>query len=165
MVIKDNNSWINEMDVLENKVSVKFVANPWMENWIIYFPNDWVILPGFISISAARWLLSPKSITFCSLSNIPHWQAPIQQDWMCFHLNTNSSFDIYSKSMEQLTVKHAFLNTMLNQDNKQGIKVTKKSWIARQFTWKIPWCYPRRKALFSIQWLIREVSFPFLVAY
>lgn len=57
----------------------------------------------------------------------------------------NSSFDIHSKSMEQLTVKHALLNTMLNQGHKQGIKSTKKSWFARQFTWKIPWCYAEGK--------------------
>lgn len=54
MVIKDNNSWTNEMDVLENKVSAKFTANPSMENWIVYFPNGWATLPGLISISAAR---------------------------------------------------------------------------------------------------------------
>lgn len=80
MVIKDNNSWINERDVLENKVSAKFAANPSTENWIIYFPNGWATLPGFISISAARGFLSAKSVIFSSLSSIPHWQAPVQQD-------------------------------------------------------------------------------------
>lgn len=146
MVIKDNNSWTNEMDVLENKVSAKFTANPSMENWIVYFPNGWATLPGLISISAARWFLSPKSVIFSSLSSIPHWQAPIQQDWVCFYLNTlivplTSTASQWNNSQ----LKSTLLNTMRNQGHKQGTKGTRKSWIARQFTWKIAWCYQKKK--------------------
>lgn len=135
------------MDALENKVSVKFTANPWMENWIIYFPSGWAILPGFISITTARWLLSPKPITSPSLSSIPHWQAPIQQDWICFNLNTwiVPLTSTASQWTITFTVKHALLKSVLNQGHKQGIKDTKEGWIARQFTWKIPWCYPKKE--------------------
>lgn len=147
MVIKDNNSWTNERDVLENKVSAKFAANPSTENWTIYFPNGWATLPGFISIFAARWFLSPKSVIFSSLSSIPHWQVPVQQDWMCFLLNTwivplTSTASQWNNSQSNNTL----LNTMRNQGHKQGTKGTKKSWITRQFTWKIPWCYPKKKS-------------------
>lgn len=147
MVIKDNNSWTNEMDVLENKVSAKFTANPSTENWIIYFPNGWATLPGFISIPAARWFLSPKSVTFSSLTIIPHWQALVQQDWMCFHLNTwivplTSTASQWNNSQ----LNNTLLNTVRNQGHKQGTKSIKKEWIARQFTWKIAWCYPKKKS-------------------
>lgn len=74
----------------------------------------------------------------------------------------NSSFDIHSKSVEQLRVKHALLNTMLNQGHKQGIKGTKKSWIARQFTWKIPWCHPKRESLVKHALVDLRDEFPLL---
>lgn len=64
MVIKDNNSWTNEMDVLENKVSAKFTANPSTENWIIYFPNGWATLPGFRFHLCGQMILVSKIRNF-----------------------------------------------------------------------------------------------------
>lgn len=144
MVIKTNNSRIDELDVLENKVAVKFMANPRMENWNVSFPNGWAVLPGFISTSAARWLLSPRPITPSGWSRIPRWQAPSQQDPMCFHLNTQIVPLVPVAS--QWNNSDAPSNSTRDQGHEQGVKGTKKSWIARQVPWKSPCCYPKRES-------------------